>query len=327
MKKINVGIIGCGWFGNVHIDNLLQMESVNIVALVSTNKIKLEITSKKVLSAKLFDNHYDMFNDKSLKLDAIVLCLPPAMHNDIESIAASLGICMYIEKPIGLSLDTVKQIQKQIEDSSIITCVGYQALCNPLLQEIKTKLKHEKVGLVQGNWISDFPQVYWWRDKLLSGGQIVEQSTHIFSALYYLFGDVKSIYAQGTSGINNYDNSTVLDYSSCILTFKSGIIATIMSGCYKDDESNSQIGFKIHSATTTISYDWSQKLTIQDGHSKITKTNDENNHFNCMQLFINAVMTNDKTLILSDYAHGVKVLEITLCANQSIDLGQVVYLD
>ena len=220
MKKINVGIIGCGWFGNVHIDSLLQMESVNIVALVSTNKIKLDNTSRKVLTAKLFENHYDMFDDKSLNLDAIVVCLPPAMHNDIEEMAASLGICMYIEKPIGLSLTTAKRIEKQIEDSNIITCVGYQALCNPLIHEIKTKLIHEKVGLVQGNWIGDFPHVHWWRNKMLSGGQIVEQSTHIFSALYFLFGDIKSIYAQGTSGINYYDNSTVLDYSSCILTFK-----------------------------------------------------------------------------------------------------------
>ena len=303
------------------------IDGVNIVALVSTNKAKLDETSLKIPTAKVFSNHHDMFNDSSLSLDAIVLSVPPAMHKDIELMATSLGIHMYIEKPIDVSLEHAKKIQDLVKKSKVITSVGYQGLCNPLINDIKNSLKNEAVGLVVGKWIGDFPQVHWWRNKELSGGQIVEQTTHIFSALYYLFGDVKSIYAQGLQGINDYENSTVHDYSSCVLTFKNGVIATIMSGCYVKNEGVHDIGFTIHTANKIINYDWAGKLNIQSQNGVTAKTSTENDHLNCMQLFIKAIQNDDRNLILSDYDHGVKILEITIAANKSIELGEVVYIN
>ena len=327
MKTVNIGIIGCGWFGNFHIENLLQIESVTIVALVSTNDKKLQETSKKAPSAKLFHSHEELFGDTSLPLDAVVVSVPPAMHKDIENMAAAYGVHLYIEKPIGLSLADAMETKTLIKKAELITTVGYQGLCNPLIEEIKENLKGETIGLVEGKWICNFPQVHWWRQKSLSGGQMVEQTTHIFSVLYYLFGEVKSVYATGLRGLNTYENSTVEDCSSCIITFENGIIGTILSGCYGKENCASEIGFKIHGGKSLINYDWSGKLTTHLNNKIITKTSSQNNHLACMERFINAIKSGDTSQILSDYAHGVKVLEITLAANKSMERGEVIYLN
>lgn len=328
IKPVNVGIIGCGGFGNFHIDNLLKMEGVNVAAIMSRNEERLAETAKKLNNTKLYTSYKTMLEDCE-ELDAIVITLPPGGHGDIELLAAEHGVNMYIEKPIELSYEKALQNEKAIKKAGIICSVGYQSRYCEGINEIKGVIAGKKTGLVEAKWINGFPGVPWWKDKSLSGGQIVEQSTHLFDALRYLYGDVKTVYTQSLVGINDrVENSTVEDCSSTIMTFKSGIIATVMTACYIDtSKSGGEVGLKLFAEDMRIEYNWGEsKATYSTRNETVSKSFNGNGHFVAMSEFINAVRTNDFSNIRSDYSDAVKTLMVTLAANESMETGCPVQL-
>ncbi|HEY5583874.1 MAG TPA: Gfo/Idh/MocA family oxidoreductase [Ruminiclostridium sp.] len=327
MTKVKVGIIGCGWFGNFHLENLLKIDGVEVVALVSSNGEKLKTTGEKISGARLYTNHAEMY-DKEMNLDAVFICVPPDCHGDAEILAAQKGIHLYIEKPIEVSLEKALEIEAAINKAGIISAVGYQERYNPEAAKIKAYIEGHKVGLVNGRWLGGMPGVQWWRRKERSGGQIVEQSTHIFDLIRYFFGEANSVYCSATKGlIENVEGYNIEDCSSTIVTFKSGVVATIFTACYLEELKNfNGAGLQIICNDCVIDYDWDKEVRYTNKDS-IEKTIIEGkSHFKAVQTFIEAIKTGNPEFIKSTYSDSVKTFEITIAANESIKSLKPVYL-
>jgi len=159
MEKIKVAMVGCGSFANFHLDNLLKIQDVEVVAFASGNIEKLEAIGVKAPTARLYSNHQDMY-DKEKHIDAVFVCITPNNHEDVEILAAQKGFHLYVEKPIDVSLERAMKIEKVIHESGIISCVGYQERYNPEIEELKSYLKNKKIGLATGKWIGDMPGVH-----------------------------------------------------------------------------------------------------------------------------------------------------------------------
>jgi predicted dehydrogenase len=226
-------------------------------------------------------------------------------------------------------MDKAMAISKVISRAGIISSVGYQERYNPEIDHMRNFMKDKKIGLVNGRWLGDMPQVHWWRNKEASGGQIVEQSTHIIDMLRFLFGEVKMLYCSGMKGlIQDVPNYTVEDGSSTILTFESGLVATLLTGCYlKSSLDFNGVGLQIICQDAVIDYEWNKEViyTSLDGKNKVE--NKADSHLKATQIFIEALRTNKPELIKSSYADACKTLEITLAANRSMETKEVVYLN
>ena len=110
MEKVKIGIVGCGSFGNYHLDTLLRREDVEVVALATENEERLRATGAKVPSARLYPDHRAMFAGEP-ELNAILVCVPPSRHGDIEICAAERGVHMYVEKPLALTLAANRSLE------------------------------------------------------------------------------------------------------------------------------------------------------------------------------------------------------------------------
>lgn len=327
MTSVKVGMVGCGWFANVHLENLKKIEGVEVVAFASPNKEKLKQIGEKVPGSRLYDNHKDMY-EKEEHLDAVFICIPPDCHEDAEILAAQKGIHLYVEKPIEVSMEKALQIEAEISKAGIISSVGYQERYNSEVEKIKKYITGRKIGLASGRWIGGMPGVHWWRRKEKSGGQIVEQSTHIFDMLRYFFGEVNSVYSTALKGIvENVPNYNIEDCSSTTVTFESGVIATVFTACYLDDlAAFNGAGLQIICSDSIIDYDWNKeaRYTMKDSVEK--SIIEGNSHFKAVEVFIDAVKTGNTAFIKSNYTDSVKTLEITLAANESIMNGKPVFL-
>lgn len=327
MDKVKVGIVGCGSFGNYHLDTLLGREDVEVVALATANREKLCRTGAKVPEARLYPDHRAMLAGEP-ELDAVFVCVPPFAHGDIEIDAARRGVHLYVEKPLGLSLERVKEIEAVIRESGILTSVGYQNRYNPILARMRRELEGRAVGLATGKFLGYLPgRESWWIDKAKSGGQIVEQTTHIFDAMRYLFGEAVSVYASGVRGMHGDRSHTIEDASSVTVTFASGAVANILSGCYFDwAEAPADVSLTVYADGVRLTYDWDHSLTVLHQHTSETCADRGPYHPAAVDAFIRAVKTGDPTWIRSDYSDGAKTLALTLAANRSLESGEVVIL-
>ena len=60
-------------------------------------------------------------------------------------------------------------------------------------------MQDQTIGMALGRWMGGMPGVAWWRRQEGSGGQFVEQTTHIVDLLRYCAGEVTEVYAAAAS--------------------------------------------------------------------------------------------------------------------------------
>jgi myo-inositol 2-dehydrogenase / D-chiro-inositol 1-dehydrogenase len=164
------------------------------------------------------------------------------------------------------------------------------------------------------------PGVWWWRNRAFSGGQAVEQTIHTFDMVRYLFGEVVSVSAFGRRGImedvEDYDTE---DASAVNLKFESGLIGTVYSGCFANGFGKN--GIDVYCKGAKLEY--TERGGFKAMEAKMTIEMKTGNDYGQEEddAFIDAILDNDQSLILSPYSEAVKNLEVVLAANESMDNG------
>lgn len=315
---LKIGFIGAGWIANWHLEHLSKIKGTKVACLYDVNKERVEAASKK-WKAKSYTDYKRMLKEEDL--DVLYICTPPFAHGDVEISAAEKGIHLFIEKPIGLSLKKAKEIEISIMKNKIITSVGYQRRYEDTVDKIRSILKKNTPGLFMGYWMEGMPPVDWWRRKEGSGGQMIEQTTHIFDLARYFFGEVEKVFAVERKGlIENVENYNIEDASSVTLVFESGLVGTIYSACFLS--CGEKVGMSIYFKDRVIEYDGGIKITEPNQEVKISSSIDAGLIED--QVFIEAVKTKDASRIRSTYSDALKTLALTLAADESMRTGRVV---
>ncbi len=321
MKEVRLGLVGCGGFGNYHLNHLLRMEGVRVAALYSRNPFHLAKTGERVPGAVQYGNFSRMLEKE--RLDGLLISLTPDGHGDFELQAARAGVPFYVEKPLGLSLEAVSQVAGEVEARGLLTSVGYQDRYSPVYGEIRKAIAGKKVGLVSGSWIDSMPGAPWWRRQSQSGGQMVEQCTHIVDALRYLFGEVSSVFAWGNREIvASVPDCDVDGCVSSLFRFESGVLGSVSSGCYLEWRKGArEVGLTIHAEDVKIHYDWGRRLRLETAEETREIRYTQDWHVTAVEAFVQALRDGDASGIRSDYADGVKSLAVSLAVNRSLASG------
>ena len=185
--KVRVGFIGTGRIAVRHMEKLAKIEDTRLVSVCDVHKKEAERVAR-TFATNCYTDYREMLEKE--ELEAVYICLPPFAHGEQEIMAAEKKINLFIEKPLALNLKKAYQINEAIEKNSIISSVGYVYRYSDIVNKVKTELEKRKTALILGYYFCPLRPVYWWRNKNESGGQIVEQTTHIFDLARYLVGEV-----------------------------------------------------------------------------------------------------------------------------------------
>lgn len=319
---VRIGFIGTGNIAQFHLQRLQQIEEAEIVALCDLDLERAEAARKK-FGGTIYADYHEMLERE--KLDALYICIPPFAHLDQELEAIKRGIHLYVEKPVILDVELGKRIEKAIQQQGVIAACGYQWRYFDTVDRLKSLAEQEPIGLVVGHWFGGVPQAPWWRSRYQSGGQLVEQTTHIVDLARYLLGDVTEVGAYGFRGlIRDIPGYNVDDASVAILKFKSGAIGAISSSCLLTSGGGTA-GLTLLGRDLRIDCEFG-KLRIQRSRQVQEFTPQVDPHLRASQVFVKAVATGDPTGIRSTYADGLKTAQVTLAANHAMQTGQIVRL-
>ncbi|WP_018750097.1 Gfo/Idh/MocA family protein [Paenibacillus sanguinis] len=322
---LHIGIIGTGWFSKVHGDILAAMDGVRIKAVSGTSAAKAQALADRYPGAIGFGSLTDMLDAQ--KLDAVYICVPPMAHGELEAQLIERGIPFFVEKPLAADLDTPLRILDKLQQQPLIHAVGYHLRYKESIRKLKETLEGRTIGMALGTWMGDMPQVAWWRDLQGSGGQFVEQTTHIVDLLRYTAGEVEEVYAAFGSRLMHqvHDNVTVPDVGTVTMKLKSGAVATVSNTCILPGGVN-EVG--LHLYTDMGILDWQpQQLEVVAPHQKTIYHMQDDPYVAETEAFIHALRTGDTSSILSDYADAVKTQRVTCAALESASTGKPVQLN
>lgn len=180
--------------------------------------------------------------------------------------------------------------------------------------------------MVLGKWMGEMPMVSWWRDQEKSGGQFIEQTTHIVDLLRYVCGEVEEVYAMYGNQVqhNKHDNVTVPDIGTVSLRLQNGVVANLSNTCILPSGMG-DVGLKFYTDKGML--DWQgDKLEIDQEGIKTMYKDTDNPYVRENEAFIHAVRTGDTSQIRSDYSDAYLTHEVTYAALEYARTGVPVKL-
>lgn len=334
MKKVRLGLIGCGGRMGAHMKCFEQMDNVEIVAVCDPIEARREAAAKRFGAERMYADHNAFFaaEDKTT-VDAIYIAVEPTAHVNLEEQAIDKGIPFLVEKPMALDVEQARAIAKRVEETGLITAVGFQDRYLDLIEMVKEEVDNApKGGLVYGAWIGGIPGVWWWQKKTTCGGQLVEQNIHLLDGLRYLYGEPLSVYATCSSGMIEAGKNGVSDlyntddHSTAVIRFKNNVTATLVSACYSRSV-RPNCGYVITLPDKVLDYRLRNNLIIRTAHETRDIDRQVDQTLLLDQAFVNAVATGDPSGVRSPYGDALKSLELSFAANESMETGKVIYFE
>jgi predicted dehydrogenase len=327
MKKLRIGMIGCGGIAGVHAERLKTLPEAKMVAFADVVENNARSFAQKYTGTP-YNNWHKMLDRE--KLDIVYVCVPPFAHTDEVELAAEKGIHVFIEKPIALNMILARNMAAAITKYDVKSQVGYCQRFSNSVEQARHLIQSGETGepgLAIGWYWCHFLGGEWWRNKNKSGGQIVEQSTHVYDALRCLCGEVDEVYGQMNIKFwTDVADLTTEDVSSSTFRFKSGAVGSISATTW-GVASQWWLKWMIAAKNYTLSSEKSETLTLYStANVDETKTLTEERDVYLLESkdFIQAVLNDKETRV--PIQEGAKTLEFTLAARKSMENGKPVKL-
>ena len=229
MQKTRIGFIGAGVIATRHLGNLLGFADVQVVAVADPLAERARAQAARC-GAAVYGDHAEMLEREDL--DALYICVPPFAHGAPELAAVARGLPFFVEKPLAIDLETAETIGRGVAERGLVTGVGYHWRYLDIVERAQALLRENPARLALGYWLDITPPPAWWVREAESGGQMVEQTTHIFDLARLLMGEVTRVYAAGARCARPaFPEADIFDVSTATLHFASGALGTIASTC------------------------------------------------------------------------------------------------
>ncbi|MCX6924346.1 MAG: Gfo/Idh/MocA family oxidoreductase [Verrucomicrobia bacterium] len=156
-QKLNLAGIGIGGQGA---QDLLHLESENIVALCDVDKEHGAHVFKKYPKAQQFTDYRQMF-DQMKEIDGVVVATPDHLHAFASIEAIKRGKHVYCEKPLTHSVWEARQVAKAAREAKVATQMGNQGQA--------TRQTRRLCEYVWAGAIGDVHEVHIWTDRPSNG--------------------------------------------------------------------------------------------------------------------------------------------------------------
>lgn len=228
MKKLKIGIIGCGRISVMHLVSAVESDRAELVACCDIKKDRANETAEKY-QIKAYYDYEEML--KNEQLDAVHLCLPHYIHSKVAMACFEYGVNVLTEKPMDVDLESAEKAVKAAKDQNVLFGVIFQCRYNNSAQLVKNAFQSGKLGKIISarstlTWTR--PDEYYmesdWKgtwDKE-GGGVVIDQAIHSVDLVNWIVdSEVESV----SCSMANRGHSIVKveDSAEGLITYKNGV--------------------------------------------------------------------------------------------------------
>lgn len=175
---------------------------------------------------------YELNELKHLAPDVAFITNPTSLHIDTAIQSATLGMHLFIEKPLCNRLDKWEDLRRTVQEKQIISYVGCNMRFDPMIQYLKQSLNPDKIfysRVVCSSYLpdwrphQDYKNSYSGRKNL--GGGVVLDLIHEPDYCHWLFGPISRI--NGNAGKCSHLEIETEDFADINLHHSSGFLSNI----------------------------------------------------------------------------------------------------
>lgn len=192
--SIGIGIIGyAGAASRLHLPVLTRLPGVRVTAVAGTTEATLQAMADRYRIPCRYLDYHDLLRDSSV--DAVAVCVPPALHEVIGLAALDANKHLFMEKPLALSLGQCSRLVQAAESTQVTTMVGFHLRWHRLVQEAQKQIASGRLGKIEllrtvfTSGILRRANVPAWRQRRESGGGVlIESGVHYYDLWRFFTG-------------------------------------------------------------------------------------------------------------------------------------------
>lgn len=158
MKKLGIGIIGCGAIHEIHARAIAGSEFGELIAVADIVEEKAKASGSKN-NCEYYTDYKKLLEDE--RIDVVHICTPHYLHSQTSIDVMRSGKNVFTEKPMAINCDTALEMIKVSEETGKKLGVCFQNRYNSTSIRLKEILDSGKVGRIIG--AKAF--VTWFRDE------------------------------------------------------------------------------------------------------------------------------------------------------------------
>jgi predicted dehydrogenase len=218
---VRIAVVGAGGVAARHVRVLSGFDDARVVAVadpVAEAAGRLAATC----GASAYAGAEEMLDREPV--DAVYVCVPPFAHGGPERAALARGLPLFVEKPLAADLGTAEELGAQVARAGVVTGTGYHWRCLDTVEHARELLDGAPARLALGTWLDKLPPPAWWPHRELSGGQLLEQVTHLIDLARALVGEVEQVHATGSRTAGSPGD--VDDVTAATVRYATGAVGT-----------------------------------------------------------------------------------------------------
>ncbi|MFP4547395.1 MAG: Gfo/Idh/MocA family protein [Fidelibacterota bacterium] len=239
-KKFNIGIIGAGMIGDVHLENILRDGRGEVTWIATRTEKTLNKKLQKYNIANGTTDYRELLQDDDL--DAVIIAAPPFVHLAMFEAALKAGKHIVIEKPLAANRADMEQMVKiaaQYPDLMILECSCRHARLQPKFDFVKKIIDSGKIGEVyhihhnavsRGTFIEWNPAGTWaHQHEKAGGGAFVDWGVYDLSFHLGLLNDkaelqsLESFTKNGLKPLPENLESDIEEHGAAYMKFDTGL--------------------------------------------------------------------------------------------------------
>ncbi|WP_394978621.1 Gfo/Idh/MocA family protein [Candidatus Allofournierella excrementavium] len=155
MKQLKAGVVGVGFIGAVHIEQLRRLGNVEVVALADEAGAQEKADALYVPHA--YTNYKDMIDNE--QLDCVHICTPNSTHYEIAMYAMERGVNVVCEKPMTCTVEEAEKLRAYAKEKGLVNAMNFNCRFYPMAYQMRQMVRSGEVGdiyTVHGGYLQDW---------------------------------------------------------------------------------------------------------------------------------------------------------------------------
>jgi predicted dehydrogenase len=236
MKKVRIGVLGCGSMAGHHINCLGEIDGCQFTAASEVDAEKRDTVAKQY-NVEAFDDSMALIN--SGLCDAVIIATPHYDHPVLSLAAMKKGLHVLTEKPVAVTAYAAAKANTAYQrmKNRPVYAAMFQQRTRPVWRKIKQLIDDNRIGrITRVSWIITTwfrTQAYYdsggWRATWEGegGGVLINQCPHNLDLIQWFCGMPERVTA--IAGIGKYHRIEVEDDVTAILEYPNGATGTFVT--------------------------------------------------------------------------------------------------
>ena len=262
-KQIGIGVISLGWMGRLHARSYRSVSErfpelgaeVRLVAAADPVEEAQRAAVEDLGFERAYADYRELLADP--QVEAVSICSPNYLHEEIALAAVEAGKPFWIEKPMGVSAEQARRVARAAADAGLVTAVGFNYRHAPAIEYMRHLVRSGELGRITNVrvwFIADYNSsphgpLTWRASREKAGAGVVpDLMSHGADLAQYVVGRIASVTAVtdtfiterpiptkmgiGHSGFEVGDEVGPVeneDYVGMLVRFDGGVIGTMES--------------------------------------------------------------------------------------------------